>query len=138
MGKEFGQDIGPGRWIPEPSYNTLVQTVPGSATAAGAVAVFTLPAGGRALILKTYMTNEGTGGASSYALESNGTVLVPYYLPSAGEIMDSGTLKEPIAFVYNSTSSAINIGIYAVSVASGNTVRAAVTYMVMPDWRPSV
>ncbi len=138
MGKSLGQDVGTGRWIPEPAYNTLAATATGSATAAGAVATFNLPAGSRALILRVYVTNEGTGGASSYALEAAGSAVVPYYLPSAGELIDSGSLKEPVAFIANTTTSSIPVGIYALSVASGNTVRAAVTYMIMPDWRPSV
>ena len=131
-----GQDIGSGRNVVYPAYNTAVLTAYGSATAAGAVATFTLSPGARALILKVYVTNEGTGGASVFALESNGSKLIPYYLPSAGEITDNGTLTEPIAFIANTTTSAITVGIYATSVASGNTVEAAINYMIMPDWRP--
>ena len=133
-----GQDIGSGREIPYPAYNTAVLTAYGSATAAGAVATFSLPAGARALILKVALTNEGTGGASVYALESNGSKVIPYYLPSAGEILDSGTLTEPIAFIANATTAAITVGIYATSIASGNTVEASVNYLIMPDWRPAV
>jgi len=133
-----GQDVGSGRGIPYPAYNTAVLTAYGSATAAGAVATFSLLPGARALILKVMVTNEGTGGASACALESNGNKVIPYYLASAGEIPDSGTLTEPIAFIANATIAPITVGIYATSVATGNTVEASVNYLIMPDWRPAV
>ena len=133
-----GIDLLTGRFVPEVVYNTSVQTVHGSATAAGAVATFTLGAGQRALILRVYVANEGTGGASLAELESNGVALIPYYLPSAGEIFDTGSFENPIAVIINTTSSSITVGIYASSVASGNTVEASLSYVILPDYRPSV
>ncbi|PMP96554.1 MAG: hypothetical protein C0167_02190 [Nitrososphaera sp.] len=135
---EVGQDILTGRFLPVPAYNTAVQVAEGSVTAAGNVASFSLPAGARALVLRAYVANEGSSGPAEVDLVAGSSTLIPYYLSSPGMLMDSGDLLSPIASIVNMSTSPITVALSCTSITSGNTVKAAMTYMLMPDNRPTL